>query len=395
MLWWLFRLFKGYVRIHIKSISPEYFLERCRINGIFIWELVCLDKGQYQCCLFLKDVFCLKNCVRGAGVRLRICERRGLPFFLRRNQKRWYAAAGFFSFFLLLYIMSLFLWDIHFQGNYHYSADTLVRYLDMQNIKYGMKKKNVDCEALEAGMREAFPQITWVSARIEGTRLILNIQEGIIQKEINSNTSPCNLIADKDGVITDMIVRRGIPVKKPGDSCKKGELLVSGELHIMNDSQEVLRKEYVHADADIFISRQISYYQEFPLKYRTEIPAGKKKKEMYFRFGHWYLGLHPALHTGQKRITEEIPLRITENFILPVWIGWTETTDYTVKEETYTRKEAEKEAVRRFHQYEKKLLQNGIKISENHITTRLTESLCITGGTLLIIEQTGEKSRIT
>lgn len=107
----------------------------------------------------------------------------------------------------------------------------------------------------------------------------------------------------------------------------------------MNDSQEVLRKEYVHADADIFISRQISYYQEFPLKYRTEIPAGKKKKEMYFRFGHWYLGLYPALHTGQKRITEEIPLRITENFILPVWIGWTETTDYTVKEETYTRKE--------------------------------------------------------
>ena len=111
-----------------------------------------------------------KDCVRGAGVRLRICERKGTAFFLRRNQKRWYAAAGFFSFFLLLYIMSLFLWDIHFQGNYHYSADTLVRYLDMQNIKYGMKKKNVDCEALEAGMREAFPQITWVSARVSGTR---------------------------------------------------------------------------------------------------------------------------------------------------------------------------------------------------------------------------------
>ena len=63
-----------------------------------------------------------------------------------------------------------------------------------------------------------------------------------------------------------MIVRRGIPVKKPGDSCKKGELLVSGELHIMNDSQEVLRKEYVHADADILFPDQISYYQEFPLK---------------------------------------------------------------------------------------------------------------------------------
>ena len=125
---------------------------------------------------------------------------------------------------------------------------------------------------------EKFPEITWVSARIEGTRLILNIQEGIIPQKTNSNTSPCNLLADKDGVITDMIVRRGIPVKKPGDSCKKGELLVSGELHIMNDSQEVLRKEYVHADADIFISRQISYYQEFPLNNRTKSLAGKRKR---------------------------------------------------------------------------------------------------------------------
>ena len=52
MLWWLFRLFKGYVRIHIKSISPEYFLERCRINGVFIWELVCWIKGNTSVVFF-------------------------------------------------------------------------------------------------------------------------------------------------------------------------------------------------------------------------------------------------------------------------------------------------------------------------------------------------------
>ena len=94
MIRYFFRLLKGYVRIQIKSISPEYFLERCRINGIFFWELVCLKKGEYQCSLFLKDFYRLRGCARGKGVRLRICERRGLPFFLQRNRKRWYAAAG-------------------------------------------------------------------------------------------------------------------------------------------------------------------------------------------------------------------------------------------------------------------------------------------------------------
>lgn len=59
-----------------------------------------------------------------------------------------------------------------------------------------------------------------------------------------------------------MIVRSGVPVKKPGDTCKKGEVLVSGEVHIMNDEQEIQRYEYVHSDADIYISRKISYYKE-------------------------------------------------------------------------------------------------------------------------------------
>lgn len=61
MIRYFFRLLKGYVRIQIKSISPEYFLERCRINGIFFWELVCLKKGEYQCSLFLKDFYRLRG----------------------------------------------------------------------------------------------------------------------------------------------------------------------------------------------------------------------------------------------------------------------------------------------------------------------------------------------
>lgn len=388
-------LIYGYVEILVQGENPERFLNLCKNRKIYMEKIRYTDDDRLTAQIRATDFRRLGPIRRKTGVYIRIIQKQGMPFFFFRNRKRKAFFAGLLLAGVLIFVMTGRIWNIHIEGNVRNSTETILDFLKEQGVSHGMSKKKVDCSEIAASVRRKFSQVTWVSARIEGTRLILNIQEGIIPQKTNSNTSPCNLLADKDGVITDMIVRRGIPVKKPGDSCKKGELLVSGELHIMNDSQEVLRKEYVHADADIFISRQISYYQEFPLKYRTEIPAGKKKKEMYFRFGHWYLGLYPTLHTGQKRITEEIPLRITENFILPVWIGWTETTDYTVKEETYTRKEAEKEAVRRFHQYEKKLLQNGIKISENHITTRLTESLCITGGTLLIIEQTGEKSRIT
>ena len=93
-------------------------------------------------------------------------------------------------------------------------------------------------------------------------------------------------------------------------------------------------------------------------------------------------------------MTEEYPLRITENFVLPVWIGCAKITDYERKEETYTEQEARKEALRRLQQYEKKLLKNHIEITENRVTTSVTRESCITKGVLQITEQIGRESKI-
>ena len=97
----------------------------------------------------------------------------------------------------------------------------------MQNIKYGMKKKNVDCEALEAGMREAFPQITWVSARVSGTRLVIQIKENkIIQdKTAVEEEEACDLVSNVSGTITYIMVRQGVPKVKKGEKIEKACLL--------------------------------------------------------------------------------------------------------------------------------------------------------------------------
>ena len=57
-----------------------------------------------------------------------------------------------------------------------------------------------------------------------------------------------------------MVIRNGTPLVKTGDICKQGDILVSGEVPILNDSQEVVRVEYVPADADIYVRHQIAYY---------------------------------------------------------------------------------------------------------------------------------------
>lgn len=74
-----------------------------------------------------------------------------------------------------------------------------------------------------------------------------------MEKEKNT---PCNLTADQNGVIVRMITRAGYPKLHVGEECHIGDVLVSGCLELKNDSQEVVRYEGVHADADIYIKRK-------------------------------------------------------------------------------------------------------------------------------------------
>ena len=102
-----------------------------------------------------------------------------------------------------------------------------------------------------------------------------------------------------------MITRSGLPRKKVGDLCKKGEILVSGILELKDDSQEVVKYEAVHADADIYIKRQKAYYHEIPMIYETYEWTGKKKKGIYLKAGRFYLEIADRTKNGWYQIAEE------------------------------------------------------------------------------------------
>lgn len=387
------QLIYGYVIILVRGENLERFLNLCKSRKVYMEKIRYREDGQLMAQMQAADFFRLRPLRNKTGVHIQIIQRRGMPFFFLRNKKRKAFFTGMILGGILIFFLTGRIWNIHIEGNVRNSTGEILDFLDKQDINHGMSKKKINCSEVAAAVRKNFPEITWVSARIEGTRLLLEIREGISRKNIKEDMTACDLTADKAGVITEMVVRSGVPVKKPGDICKKGELLVSGELHIMNDSQEIVRKEYVHADADIYISRKISYYQEFPMKYQAEESVGKVKKGVYFRLGCFYLGLYRTAGQNQWCMMEEYPLRITENLVLPVWIGKTKMREYRKTEKLYTEKEAVREAGRIFRLYEKKLLESGTKITENHVRTDITGQSCVTKGTLQIVQKVG-KNRV-
>ena len=76
--------------------------------------------------LLPEDFFRLLPIRRKSGVRIRIQKKQGLPFFYRRSLKRKAFFIGIFLCLAGLYILSQFIWNIHVEGNYANSTQTIL-----------------------------------------------------------------------------------------------------------------------------------------------------------------------------------------------------------------------------------------------------------------------------
>ena len=115
MLMSVFRYLKGYVRIRLQGYSPERVLNLCRARDIEIWDLKSCGLT-YERNLGLRDFRRLKPLRKKARAHVVILERHGLPFFLHRNRNRKMFPVGVLLCAVFLYVMSLYIWNIHIEG---------------------------------------------------------------------------------------------------------------------------------------------------------------------------------------------------------------------------------------------------------------------------------------
>ena len=173
----------------------------------------------------LPEISCVLAGFAGKQMPGSISYKNGLPFFLLHARKRKAFFLGIFLGFFLLFVCSLRIWDIQITGNRYYTTPVLLDTLSEWDIHCGMAKKNVDCQKLMQKIRQAFPGVVWVSAKLEGTCLIIDIREN---DEIPQSTDALadtltswDLAAPWNGTVVSIITRMGMPQVKPGDVCKK------------------------------------------------------------------------------------------------------------------------------------------------------------------------------
>lgn len=391
MLKRLYRWFFGYLFLVLKGNYIERFLNLCNSKDIKIWGMEHKD-GRYHCFMMLSDYKSIRSIAKKSRVVPYIKERHGFPFILKKAWNRKGFFFGIITFCIVVFLLSLHIWDIKIEGGYKHTEEEMISYLKTLDVYSGMKIKEVDCPLIEEDIRKEYTDIGWVSAEILGTQLIIRIEEttvpALTEDTLKTDLPYAHLVAAKDAIVVSIVTRSGTPKVDIGSIVKEGDILISGIIPVIGDNDILLNNKLVIADGTIICRTNYDYKDQFSLKYKYPHYTGEVKKghELYL-FGKKIFSYSPSnSYKHCDIITEVNTLKLLRNFYLPFSVSTSTVSEYEVMEATYSEAEALEIANRKLLRYMEDLKKNGATIIENKVEVTIKNGKCLAAGKIIVEE---------
>lgn len=377
---WILYWLRGYLRFSLRGPAVERFMTLCLYHGLPLRRIryeihpsVDISARHFR---FMREL-CLKS-----GCIAVLEKKGGFPFFLARNRGKVSFAIGILAAFLLIHGMASHIWNITILGNEVYSDDVLLQYMEENGYETGIQRKTLSCDALEQLLRNGYQRISWVSARVEGTRLIVEIRESE-PALVEAGSAPGDLASETEGVITEIVTRSGIPQVKAGDMVAAGQVLISGTVPVYGDDGTILQTYSVTADGDIRLQHALVYQDSFPAYREVHVPDQERKRP-WILLGKWYLEIPSFLRAkgeaqGVDRFQSYRQLRLFGDYYLPVYVGITTSQLYHTEKYFYTEEEQLSMAEQRIRSFVEENTRNGILVSSSSKLSVRGETCYVTG----------------
>lgn len=223
----LFHYLRGFLLLRLEGPFLERFLNLCVRDGIYLWNI--RKKGEtVSAFVSLAGFRRMRNAARKTKTRVRIHKKCGLPLFLHRHRKRRAFVIGMLLFFLVLALLSSFIWAIEIDGNEKIEQNIIRNTLKSCGLDIGVVKYKIKESEIKEEMLRQIPELGWLWVEVRGTKALVHVREKTAKPEMTAEGRPANISAKKDGVIVSVTATRGKPLVEPGDVVQKGALLISG-----------------------------------------------------------------------------------------------------------------------------------------------------------------------
>ena len=326
----------GYVNIVIEGYYIERFINVCISKKILLWNMK-REKSSILCAnIGIKEFKKLKQIARKTGCKITINKKRGVPFLLNKYRKRKIFAVSILLVLTTLFVTSRFIWNIEIKGNKIIDSNEIIKDINECGITTGMLKRKIDTKKIINAIRLRRNDIAWMGISIEGTNAIVEIIEAEKKPEIIDEDEYCNIISDKEGVITKITAQNGTILVKPGNVVKKGDVLVGGWME-----GKFTGTRYVHSNAEIEAKVWYSKKEKIILSGDTRERTGTEEKRYAIKFNNFKINLYKSLpkFKNYDTINENKIFKLFSNFYLPIEILTDTYYEVNIVPKNYTAEE--------------------------------------------------------
>ena len=260
----------GYVNITIEGFYIEKFINICIRKRIFFWNTVRSKSTIFSANIGINNFKEVAKISKDCQCKIKINDKKGIPFILNKYRKRKFFVATLAVIIIAIITVSNFIWNIEITGIEDEQIKTeIMESIKSEGIDIGKYKKNINLQNLINKIRIERDDIAWIGMEIKGTNLHIRVVKSDEKPEIVNENEYCNIIANKDGVVTKVLAQNGTPIVKEGDMVKKGDVLIKGLIE-----GKYTDSRLVHSEGDVIAK---VWYSETEKVYYNQIMQNQYK----------------------------------------------------------------------------------------------------------------------
>jgi len=303
----------GYVRFKLKGDNISAFFDSCRHNNITLKNIHSFS-GEYYADVLGTQMKKILQLAKAHSIDIKVSGHFGvaIKFFVYKNRVAFFAA--FIIFLICVFLNSFFIKDVVITGNNYLTDAQIFSVLKESGIYPGRFILSVEPESVQDSILGKCSRLSWVWVDIKGTIATVELREKISRPEAFDQSLACNIVAERDGVITEAISEAGTLYAKAGTYVQKGDLLIGG----VYDSNEYAPVRFVHAAGKVLAKTYYGLHGDFPCSY-TKYNFGKSINTVYgINFGDSQIKTNISTKDSMRLMSKEKNFKLFGKFSLPL-----------------------------------------------------------------------------
>lgn len=387
----IFSYILGFLKISVKGYYIERFINICKNNKITIWNLKRKDNIELNLNVRIKEFKEICKIARKTGCKVKIKNKKGIPFLLHRYKKRKIFFILLILLALIIGLSSCFVWNMEIKEENGYELENIREDIEKAGLKVGIFKGKINTKEIINKIRLERKDVAWMGIELKGTNAIVKLVKSDEKPDIIDEDEYCNIISNKEGIITKISVQNGTANVKVGDTVSIGDILVNGWME-----GKFTGIRYVHSLAEI--EAKVWYTESVKIPYNvTETKYTGNEEEKYgIKFNNFQINFTKKYSKFKiyDTIETENKIKLFSDFYLPISIVKTTYKEQEKIEKTYSAEEAKNIGIKELEKKLDEKIENKDNIVNKNINTYEQADGVLVYVTYEVLENIGTNEKI-